>query len=422
MTVENPSNPPPSNPALDDAESPFEPGSPQEGLFLALMLEEPLDDSQARLLDSMAQDPEQLRMLEQELSLYRKLPQGASLGTSMVYPPAEQPALSEDVFQRLMRIPELEQGLPDHLLNLNIPVENAVATSQASVSSFAQVMDDASQHAVRTTDALNATPPSASQSGLGAGFTSGSVPESASGSGLDGFVSALMEALRSVWAMLMGRPAFGLAFAAALALMVVLPKIGPQPRGLEADGDGLPAGLSGSTGVLKGGEGPRNGSEPTLGHSAGLSLVSRESAEAPVYRLPLEELSGEQFGVRVKAAQQVLPVLQYADGSLSSKYGLVLLAAAGGEVRVLQRPLQPLLLQPLPGTEHLFALPEPVELPAFSGQARLYVLLTERLLGDSSLKLIKENAVRSITSPGLLLVGSESLNAVEGTLMLESVP
>lgn len=192
--------------------------------------------------------------------------------------------------------------------------------------------------------------------------------------------------------------------ALALLLVVALPLLrAPEPETVFKGGPTLPA---------------------QLRPQASLNLVARDQADGPVYRLPLEELSPGVWGARIRRNQTLQPVVLSRDVDLAARvrYGWVLGITAEGQLLSLGAPLQG-PLQRLPQTDHLYALPLPLELqevPTRPLRLRLHVLLTETPVALETLqKLASTRDAASLSRPTLLLDALPEVQGLEATLLLE---
>lgn len=192
--------------------------------------------------------------------------------------------------------------------------------------------------------------------------------------------------------------------ALALLLLVALPLLRePEPETVFKGGPTLPA---------------------QLRPQASLNLVARDQAEGPVYRLPLEELSPGVWGARIRRDQTLQPVVLSRDVDLAARvrYGWILGITAEGKLLSLGAPLQG-PLQRLPQTDHLYALPLPLELrevPPRPLRLRLHVLLTETPVALETLqRLASTRDASSLSRPTLLLDALPEVQGLEATLLLE---
>lgn len=172
--------------------------------------------------------------------------------------------------------------------------------------------------------------------------------------------------------------------------------------------------------VLKGGP----TSPALLRPQASLNLVAQDRPAGPVYRLALEELSPGVWGASIRRDQTLQPVLLSRDVDLSAqdRYAWVVGVTEAGKLLPLGTPRLE-KLERLPQTEHLYALPLPLELsglPETSLRLRLHVLLTETPVTREQLeKLAAARNASQLVRPTLLLDALPEVKGLEATLLLE---
>lgn len=363
-----------------------------ESLLLSLCLEPQLSPEEIERLVRLEATPEgrqeaaQLRAMAEFL---KQLPKGTPLAQSVIEPEpldVSEGEMPEGLMARLLAIPDQEVTLPEELEQTVAPLFQKATTPEAAI-----------RPALVETHAHWAERPR-------------QVP----------VAPTWMERLRGVWQRWQWAMTAGLA--TALVLMMARPLLVSEKSGLETD----PLGPEGMGSVVKG----HGDASPATSTAASLSLVAQAAADAAPVRVGLEPLrEGAQgavaYGARLEAGQAVLPVLQVQEVDLAARprHVVVIAVEADGKFSPLYRSAGAIPLTLLPDTEHLYALPEPIQLPA-AGTAsarisRLYVLVTPAMLDEGTLQVLARQAAGALLEPSLLLTGVQGEGAVEATLLVE---
>lgn len=363
-----------------------------ESLLLSLCLEPQLSPEETERLARLEETPEgmqeaaQLRAMAEFL---KQLPKGTPLPHSVIEPePMDVPEgeMPDGLMARLLAIPDQEVALSEELEQGVAPLFQK--TPMPEVAIRPALVETHAHWAERPRQAPVAP--------------------------------SWMERLRGVWQRWQWAVTAGLA--TALVLMMARPFLMPERSGIATD----PLGPEGMGSVVKG----HGDASPSSSTAASLSLVAQAGADAVAVRVSLEPLrEGAQgavaYGARLEAGQAVLPVLQVQEVDLAARprHVVVIAVESGGNFTELYRSPGAISLTLLPDTEHLYALPEPIQLPAAGTAAarisRLYVLMTPAMLEDGTLQVLARQAAGALLEPSLLLTGVQGEGAVEATLLVE---